>query len=138
MKKVALFPGRFQPPHLGHVITIMRIYPIYDEILVAITEYTYEGTKKRVLPTRKIIRILEKLFAHLPKIKVVTIGRGIIERRSFDDLPPCNYIVSGNMGVILAAEKAGYKARLIPRADDLYYLRGETIREAFFKKPEVN
>jgi len=138
MKKIALFPGRFQPPHLGHVLTIMKIYPVYDEIIVAITEYTYEGKKKKVISTRKIIDILNKLFVHLPKIRVMTIGKGIIERRSYDDLPPCNYIVSGNMGVIQAAEKAGYKARFVPRAKELYYLRGEMIREAFFKKPEVN
>lgn len=137
MKKIALFPGRFQPPHLGHVLTIMKMYPLYDEIIVAVTEYTYQGKKKRVLPTRKTLSILEKLFAHLPKIRVMTIGKGIIERRSYDDLPPCNYIVSGNMGVIEAAEKAGYKARFMPRANDLHYLRGEEIRKTFFKQPEV-
>ena len=133
MKKIALFPGRFQPPHLGHVITIMRIYPIYDEIIVAVSDYTYCGKRKRVLSTRKIIQILEKLFVHLPKIRVKSIGRGVIERRSYDDLPHFDYVVSGNMEALKAAEKAGFKTRHVPRAKDLPYLRGEEIRQAFWE-----
>lgn len=137
MKKIALFPGRFQPPHLGHVLTIMRIYPIYDEIIVGISEYTYGGRKKRVLSTKKIMNILEKLFINLPKIKVIPMGRGIIERKSYDDLPPFDYIVTSNMEVIKTAEKAGYKTRFVPRSKDLYYLSGEQIRDTFFKQREV-
>jgi nicotinamide-nucleotide adenylyltransferase len=137
MKKIALFPGRFQPPHLGHILTIMRIYPIYDEIIVGISEYTYGGRKKRVLSTKKIMNILEKLFINLPKIKVIPMGRGVIERKSYDDLPPFDYIVTSNMEVIKVAEKAGYKTRFVPRSNDLHYLSGEQIRDTFFKKREV-
>jgi len=135
--KIALFPGRFQPPHLGHVLTIMRIYPIYDEILVGISEYTYGDSKKRVLSTKEIKKILEKLFVNLPKIKVIIMGKGAIERKSYDDLPPFNYIVTSNMEVIKAAEKMGIKTRFVPRSNDLHYLTGETIRNAFFRQTEV-
>ena len=31
MTRVAFFPGKFQPPHLGHIITLMRIYKKFDK-----------------------------------------------------------------------------------------------------------
>jgi len=37
MKNV-LFPGKFQPPHLGHIITIMRLRKDYNKIIIGITD----------------------------------------------------------------------------------------------------
>ena len=34
----ALFPGKFQPPHLGHIISIMSICDQYDKVIVAVTD----------------------------------------------------------------------------------------------------
>ena len=35
---IALFPGKFQPPHLGHITTLMKLYPKYDKIIIGITQ----------------------------------------------------------------------------------------------------
>lgn len=37
--KVALFSGRFDPPNLGHVITINWLLEAYDRVVVCILEY---------------------------------------------------------------------------------------------------
>ena len=36
--KVAFFPGKFQPVHLGHIISLMKIYEDYDKIIIGITD----------------------------------------------------------------------------------------------------
>lgn len=115
MPKTAIFPGRFQPPHLGHIYILMKIYPLYDEIIIAVTSYTYGGKTKQVLPIPKIVQLLQDLFKHLPKIRVIAIGKGMIERETFDDLPHFDVVATGNMELVRKMEKLGIKTRWHPR-----------------------
>ena len=129
---IALFPGRFQPIHLGHVLTLMRIYPIYDKIIVAVTEYTYGGTKKQVIQPKVAKKILEDVFQHLPKIKVVLSGKGFIERTTFTDLPTFDVVVTGNLETIRKMEKLGIKTRYVERTEGLRGWSGKELREALW------
>ena len=36
-KPVAFFPGKFQPVHMGHITSLMRIFDDYDKIIIGIT-----------------------------------------------------------------------------------------------------
>ena len=36
-KSVAFFPGKFQPVHMGHITSLMKIYDDYDKIIIGIT-----------------------------------------------------------------------------------------------------
>ena len=128
--KIAIFPGRFQPPHLGHVLTLMKIYPLYDEIIIAVTSYTYGGRKKQVMKPREVKSIFENVFKYLPKYKVVTVGKGFIERKSFDDLPRFDVVVTGNLETIRRMEKMGIKARYVPRSEGVAGWSGTELREA--------
>lgn len=112
----AIFPGRFQPPHLGHVLTLMRIYPLYDEVIIAITSYTYGGKKPQIIKPEEVAKILRKIFKHLPKYKVICVGKGFRERLRFDDLPRFDVVVCGDAGVIHNMEKLGIKNRYIERS----------------------
>ncbi len=94
----------------------MRIYPLYSEIIVAITTYTYGGTRKQVIAINEIERILEDVFKHLPKYKVIVIGKGFIERETFDDLPRFDVVVTGNLQTIRKMEKLGIKSRHLRRS----------------------
>ena len=111
--KTAIFPGRFQPPHIGHILTIMRIYPDYDKILVAVVKDPYE---KRVLSTEEVIKILRTIFKHLPKIEVIDGGLKFQYRSSFKDLPPFDVVVGGNKKTIQHLKKLGIKTRYVPRS----------------------
>lgn len=128
--KVAIFPGRFQPPHLGHVLTLMKIYPLYDEIIIAVTSYTYGGRKKQVLKPREVKRMFENVFKYLPKYKVITVGKGFIERRSFNDLPRFDVVVTGNLETIRRMERLGLKARYVSRSKGVPGWSGAELREA--------
>lgn len=125
----AILPGRFQPPHLGHILTLMRIYPLYDEIIIAVTSYTYGGKKKQVLPIPQVVKILQDVFRNLPKYHVIAIGKGFIERNTFDDLPYFDVVVSGNIQIINRMEKLGIKARYVPRTKGVGW-SGRELREA--------
>ncbi len=129
---VAIFPGRFQPPHLGHVLTLMRIYPLYSEIIIAVSTYTYGGTKKHVMRQREVRDILENVFKHLPKYRVIIIGKGFLERDSYDDLPKFDVVVTGNMQLLNKLEKLNIKNRHLPRSKiGKLNINGRMLRELF-------
>lgn len=113
---IAMFPIRGQPPHIGHILTLMKLYSLYDEIIIAVTSYTYEGRKPQVLPPCEVVKVLEEVFKHLPKYKVVYVDEGFNKRTSFGDLPYFDVLVSGDMGLIRNTERFGIKNVFVPRS----------------------
>ena len=69
MKRVALFPGSFDPFTKGHYDIVIRGLKLFDEIIVAIGQNTM---KKRYFPLELMIEKITETFAEEEKIKVVT------------------------------------------------------------------
>ncbi len=109
---IALFPGKFQPPHIGHIQTLMNIYPDYDKIIVGITE-----DNPSVLSPSKVKKIFESILKHLPKFEVILIKGTIEGSDSIDNLPDFDILLSGNQKVIDHVKKFGKKADFTPRTD---------------------
>ena len=61
---IAFFPGKFVPPHLGHIITIMSIYEKYDKVIVGITDES-----DLIISQKERESIFQSVFKHLSKIK---------------------------------------------------------------------
>ena len=114
--RIAIFPGRFQPPHLGHIMTLMRIYGDYDQIIMTVSENIYDGAKTQVIPAREVTKILEEVFQYLPKIRILYIGKGFLERDNYDGLPQFDVLVSGNPIQIAQAKGLGKATRFHPRS----------------------
>lgn len=110
----ALFPGKFQPPHIGHIQTLMNIYPFYDKIIVGITE-----DKPSVLSPLKVKNIFESILKHLPKFEVILIKGTIEGSDSIDNLPDFDVLLSGNQKVIDHVKKFGKKADFISRTEGI-------------------
>ena len=68
-KRIALFPGSFDPITLGHLDIIERALPLFDEIQIAVGKNTEKNTYS-VLSKR--VAWIEKTFAHEPKVRVIT------------------------------------------------------------------
>lgn len=68
-KKIAVFPGSFDPITLGHVSVIKRSLPLFDEIIIAIG-INIEKKHMFSLEQRKLW--IENCFANEPKISVDT------------------------------------------------------------------
>lgn len=122
-KGVAFFPGKFQPPHLGHIISLMQLYPRYDKIIIGITEDV-----PNVLSQEERKAIFEKAFEHLPKFKVVLINGVLTEANSLKGLPEFDVCVSGNKKVIEKLRSLGKEAEFLPRSEGAYF-SGTKIRK---------
>lgn len=68
-KKIALFPGSFDPITKGHKSIVERALPMFDKIVVAVGTNT---AKNSVFPLEKRIEWIEKTFAQYDNVEVVT------------------------------------------------------------------
>jgi pantetheine-phosphate adenylyltransferase len=67
MKRIAIFPGSFDPITKGHESVVLRALPLYDEIIVAIGENT---SKKEYFSLEQRLDWIRKTFENNPKVKV--------------------------------------------------------------------
>jgi pantetheine-phosphate adenylyltransferase len=67
MKKIAVFPGSFDPITVGHVALVERALPLFDEIVVAVGVNTQ---KKYLFPLEKRMEWLRDVFAKYPTVRV--------------------------------------------------------------------
>jgi len=119
---IAFFPGKFQPAHLGHVLTVMSLYDKYDEILIGITDDTPHVCSRRVTKG-----IFHEVFHFLPKVKVVLINGVLCDKASTRGLPNFDVLLSGNPKVIKWAKIHSVKCEYIPRSEGLGF-SGTEIR----------
>lgn len=68
-KKIALFPGSFDPITKGHKSIVERALPMFDRIVVAVGTNT---AKNSVFPLEKRIEWIKKTFAQYDNVEVVT------------------------------------------------------------------
>lgn len=68
MKKIALFPGSFDPLTLGHLDLITRGSRLFDEVIVGI--FTNTNKKSWFTPEEKLTLVKESV-QHLPNVKVI-------------------------------------------------------------------
>ena len=69
MKKIAVFPGSFDPITRGHESIIRRALPVFDEIIIALGENL---EKKSYFPLESRLKWLELVFRNEPKVRIVT------------------------------------------------------------------
>jgi len=126
---IAIFPVRANPPHLGHVISLLKIKDEYDKIIIAVSNNTYDGKKPMLIPREEIINILNEVFKHFPdKYQIIKSEERFITRKKFDDLPKFDIVVTGNERAYLNMKRNGINVRYLERTP-IY--RGTFIREAY-------
>jgi pantetheine-phosphate adenylyltransferase len=69
MKKIAIFPGSFDPFTKGHEDIVLRALSLFDEVVVAMG---YNSQKKRYFDAGLIMGKIEETFKNQPKVKVIT------------------------------------------------------------------
>ena len=67
MRRLAIYPGSFDPPTLGHIDVIERAARLFDELIVAIG---VNSSKKPMLSTEERIEALVESTRHLPNVRI--------------------------------------------------------------------
>ncbi len=110
--KTAAFFGKFQPPHLGHIITIKRILKDFNKIIIVITH----DKNKESLDPKQIKKIFEEAFEDNKNISFEVINGSIEEgTASIKDLN-FDIAVSGNNKIISILDLMGYETLFQPRS----------------------
>ena len=112
----AIFPVRAQPPHLGHILTIVKIYGDYDKIIIHVFDMDEE------IPARDVADVFSRIYQYMSKIEVIVSKEGFRFRKRFDDLPYFDVIVSGNRVVLdNVLNNSSHAVRFVPRSEFLGY-----------------
>ncbi|MBS1951036.1 MAG: Phosphopantetheine adenylyltransferase [Cytophagales bacterium] len=70
MKKIALFPGSFDPFTKGHEDIVLRGLQLFDEIIIAIGYNS--GKTQRYFPIELMVSKIQETFKNQPRITVQT------------------------------------------------------------------
>jgi pantetheine-phosphate adenylyltransferase len=66
---VAMYPGTFDPVHVGHFDVIVRGAAIFERLIVAVS--SGEGVKAPLFSLAERIELVRKVVAHLPNVEVM-------------------------------------------------------------------
>jgi pantetheine-phosphate adenylyltransferase len=69
MKRIAVFPGSFDPVTIGHESILRRALPLFDEVIIAIG---INSNKTYYFPLEKRLAWLKQVFRNEPKISVTS------------------------------------------------------------------
>jgi pantetheine-phosphate adenylyltransferase len=67
MKKIAVFPGSFDPFTIGHEAIVRRALSLFDEIIIAVGA---NALKESFYPLATRKKMIEKVFKSEPRVKV--------------------------------------------------------------------
>jgi pantetheine-phosphate adenylyltransferase len=70
MKRIALFPGSFDPYTLGHHDIVMRGLRMFDEVVIAVGYNSKKQT--RYIPIEQMLERIEQTYAKEPRVRVMT------------------------------------------------------------------
>jgi cytidyltransferase-like protein len=103
-KEKALFVGKFNPPHIGHAFTILKLMKKYDLTIVV----TNDIPKNAYYTQEQIYNEMKNFNIPVIKVDFVLTKQ---KQNPFSDI-----ILSGNPNVIKWCKKVNAKYEFIPRS----------------------
>lgn len=67
MKRIALFPGTFDPITVGHLNILERAIPLFDEIVIGIG---HNSSKSTLFPLEQRENWIKEIFKNTPTVRV--------------------------------------------------------------------
>ncbi|MDD2961650.1 MAG: pantetheine-phosphate adenylyltransferase [Muribaculaceae bacterium] len=89
MKRIAIFPGSFDPYTIGHHSIIERALPLFDKIIIAIG---INGAKNSMFTPQQRIDSIRQLYASEPRIEVASYSGLTVEYAKTQN---ANFILRG-------------------------------------------
>ncbi len=118
----AIFLGKFQPPHLGHIRTILKIAKEYEKVIISITK----GSQK-IIEYIEVKKIFQEIFEDNKNISVEIIEGTIEENTANLGKYSFDIVISGNHKVLKILSEKGYKTLFWNRTEGVGY-SGSEIR----------
>lgn len=119
----ALFMGRFQPPHLGHILTIKNLSKKYSKLIIGVTE-----GQPSIISVDEVVAILRGVLEE-SNVEFLPI-KGVVEEGTATIDIEFDVCCSGNPAVLNVMEKNGFRTQFVERSNDEIYT-GSRIRQAF-------
>lgn len=116
---IAFFPGKFQPPHIGHVITIAKLRKQY-QVIIGVTE-----DPPRVISPMEVCKIFKTIF----DIECIILKGTLTKYNNITSLPKFDILLTGNDKVIEWAQLLNIPVLKVPRSDGIL-CSGTELREA--------
>lgn len=119
MKKIAVFPGSFDPFTRGHENIVRRALPMFDELHIAIG---VNSRKEGFYPVAKRLHWIEKTFENEPKVKV-TVYEGLTIK--YCETVGANYLVRGLRNAIdfeFESNIANMNKAMMPTLETIFIL----------------
>jgi pantetheine-phosphate adenylyltransferase len=76
MRTLAIYPGSFDPPTLGHLDVIERAAGLFDRLIVAVGRNSAKGC---FLPVEERVRALQDTTAHMPTVSIDAFSGLLVE-----------------------------------------------------------
>lgn len=132
----ALFLGRFQPPHIGHLMTIRGLASRYEKVIVGVTE-----AEPSVMPVPNVVAILKGLLPG-SGIDVIHV-KGSVEGGTAEIECAFDVCCSGNPNVLARMSERGFRTEFTERSMDSIYSgtreRSVYVEQAIARRePEAN
>ena len=110
---LCIFSGRFDPPHIGHVVTILRLKRQFPQVLVVVLDYPERRT-----PICLTVQVLAEVIQGKAKIVVNRTHFAKITQKELKKLSGGRPFVyaAGNLEVLLHVERLGAKTLYTDRA----------------------
>lgn len=127
----AFFPGKFHPPHMGHVQTILNVAPRYKKLIVGVTGDTPSDS---VMTQAEVVNVLHDVLATINNIEVVSIAGTLVKKPDTKGLPAFDLLLSGNPAVIDWATRMGIRSQYVERSLGAH-CSGEAMRAILHGEP---
>lgn len=139
--KVAVFSGRFDPPHIGHVMSIQKLADTHDIVIVPVLDYC-----NRLITAESAYDVFNSVFEHLHTIgKVIFIVntthfakityekyRMLLRDCGIDDAINDVVYYAGNNEVLENMRRVGVRCEYLNRSIDEIYT-GTKIKSELIK-----